>query len=92
MFTYDLESHEIDEVNLPEGAVIPRPRNSHTLTQVTHTETNQEAYLFGGANGEGPLKDLYRLNLITKEFKQIKLVEEEGNRLPLIEMHSAEVY
>ena len=48
--------------------------------------------VFGGANGEGPIKDLFRLNLLNFEFKQVKLVEDENNRLPLIEMHTLGVY
>ena len=50
-----------------------------------------KAYIFGGANEEGPLKDLYELNLADLEFNKVKLDQSEVI-LPMIEMHSAHIY
>ena len=46
---------------------MPPVRNSHTLTK----GANGKAYLFGGANSDGPLKDLYELDLETLIFTKI---------------------
>ena len=46
---------------------MPPVRNSHTLTK----GPNGKAYLFGGANSDGPLKDLYELDLETLIFTKI---------------------
>ncbi len=70
----------------PDGAVIPPARNSHTLTKSTSDAS--KAYLFGGANQDGPLKDLYELNLNTLVFTKIVL-DESDMSLPMLEMHSA---
>lgn len=68
--------------------MIPAIRNSHTMTL---SNDGKSAYLFGGANQDGPLKDLYKLNLETLTFKFIKINESE-TPLPAIEMHTAELY
>ena len=49
------------------------------------------AYLFGGANSDGPLKDLYSLDLQSLLFTKLQLDESEMN-LPMMEMHTAHVY
>jgi len=41
-------------------------RNSHTMTLSTD---GKSAYVFGGANSGGPLRDLYKLDLETLRFK-----------------------
>ena len=56
-----------------DNSVKPMARNSHTLTKLD----DQRAYLFGGANEDGPLKDLYELDLQKMEFKKIDLDESE---------------
>jgi len=65
--------------------VIPPKRNSHTFTL---SKDGKHAYLFGGANEEGPLNDLYRLDLETLIFSQIVL---KGLDVPLLEMHTVHV-
>ena len=62
-------------------------RNSHTLTK----GSNGKAYLFGGANSDGPLKDFYELDLATLNFTKIQL-DETDMSLPMIEMHTAHIY
>jgi len=62
-------------------------RNSHTLTK----GSNGKAYLFGGANTDGPLKDFYELDLATLNFTKIQL-DETDMSLPMIEMHTAHIY
>ena len=62
-------------------------RNSHTLTKLD----DSRAFLFGGANEDGPLKDLYELDLQKMEFKKIALDESE-QAMPMLEMHSALIY
>lgn len=61
-----------------EGQVAPPVRNSHTMIL---SDDGTCAYLFGGANQDGPLKDLYKLDLSTLTFKAIKL--QESSTLPL---------
>ena len=51
--------------------------------------TEKAAYIFGGANHDGPLNDLYEFNFATKQFKKINL---HGVLMPSIEMHSCHVY
>lgn len=50
-----------------------------------------KAYLFGGANSDGPLKDLYELNLKTYKFKRLQLDDNECP-LPMLEMHTAHIF
>ena len=71
-----------------DGEIAPIPRNSHTLTPAGAGA----AYMFGGANEEGPRRDLMKLDLETLRFSHIKLVETEKVKLPSLEMHTAHVY
>lgn len=64
----------------------PVVRNSHSLTL---SRDGNSAYLFGGANKDGPLDDLWRLDLETLVFTEIKL---SGLALPKVEMHTAHAY
>ena len=86
MYVFDLETKELKQQEYAEGKIKPPIRNSHTLTK-----DGTKAYLFGGANSDGPLKDLYSLDLETLEFSRIALDESEMN-LPMIEMHTAHMY
>lgn len=69
-----------------EGATVPTPRNSHTITL---SKDGRSAYIFGGANPDGPLNDLYKLNLENLEFTQVKL---SGKTMPMVEMHTSHFY
>ena len=71
-----------------EGEIAPIPRNSHTLS----IGGEGVAYMFGGANEEGPRRDLMKLDLETLRFSNIKIVETEKVKLPSLEMHTAHVY
>jgi len=63
------------------------PRNSHTLVQGP-----EAAYLFGGANEEGPRRDLLRLDLDTMRFSNVKIQDSPKVKLPALEMHTAHLY
>jgi len=85
MFTLDLNALTMKQHEYADGSIQPPPRNSHTLTK-----NGDKAYLFGGANQDGPLKDLYELDLASLTFKKIVLDESEMN-MPMVEMHSAHI-
>ena len=87
LYVLDLETNELRHHEYADGAITPPIRNSHTLSQ----GGNGKAYLFGGANSDGPLKDLYELDLATLIFTRVQLDETEMN-LPMIEMHTAHIY
>jgi len=84
--TLDLATKTLKLHEYAEGSIYPRQRNSHTFTKGTKDET--KAYLFGGANQDGPLKDLFELDLQTLVFRRIALEESEMS-MPMVEMHSA---
>jgi hypothetical protein len=48
--------------------------------------------MFGGANQEGPRRDLLKLDLDTLRFSNIKVQEADKVKLPSLEMHTAHVY
>ena len=62
---------------------MPKPRNSHSMSQ-----RGQKAYVYGGANEEGPLNDCLELDLQTLEFKRLKIDENS----PFFEMHTSHLY
>jgi len=47
------------------------------------------AFIFGGANEDGPLNDLYEFEFSTRTFKKRAL---KGLAIPAIEMHTAHIY
>ena len=47
------------------------------------------AYIFGGANQDGPLNDLWEFNFESQKFKQRKLT---GLEIPRVEMHTCHLY
>ena len=51
--------------------IIPKPRNSHGMCQV-----GDIAYVYGGANEEGPLNDSFSLNLKTGKFQRLAIKEQ----------------
>ena len=65
---------------------MPPKRNSHTLTIA-----GDKAFLFGGANSDGPRKDLFSIDLKTLKWENI-LIDEKDCPLPMIEMHTAHLY
>lgn len=89
MYVLDLTTLAMQQHEYADGAIIPPIRNSHTFTK--GPEGSNKAYIFGGANSDGPLKDLYELNMETLEFTKMALDETEMN-LPMIEMHTAHLY
>jgi hypothetical protein len=89
LYTIDpAKEFEIKHIQYDDGEIAPIPRNSHTLTE----GGDGFAYLFGGANQEGPRRDLLRLDLETLRFSNIKVQETDKLKLPSLEMHSALVY
>ena len=63
MFVLDLTTKSMTSIEYADGQIAPPVRNSHSLTK--GPADSGKAYLFGGANSEGPLKDLYELDLET---------------------------
>lgn len=51
--------------------------------------TETSAYIFGGANHDGPLNDLWEFNFESRKFKKMAL---KGVDIPAIEMHTAHLY
>lgn len=47
------------------------------------------AYIFGGANEDGPLNDLYEFEFASRTFRKIGL---KGVVMPAIEMHTSHIY
>jgi hypothetical protein len=52
---------------------------------------DNKAYIFGGANSDGPRKDLFELDLTSYKYRSVQLDESEC-KLPMIEMHTAHIY
>ena len=73
-------------LELKDDMVIPKQRNSHTFAR---DSKNKKSYLFGGANEEGPLADLYEFNEENNEWKQINA---PGNSPPATEMHTSHIW
>ena len=69
LFELDLESKALKQIDFAAGKVVPPIRNSHTMTKLN----DKKILIFGGANEEGPLKDLYELDVESKEFVKVKL-------------------
>ena len=69
LFELDLETKALKQIEQADGKITPPIRNSHTMTKLD----DSKAYIFGGANEEGPLKDLYELDLTNLEFNRVQL-------------------
>ena len=90
LYCLDLETNSMKLIleNVgKEDVIVPKPRNSHTFTKLNE----QKAFLFGGADQDGPMKDLYELDLTNMKFKRVQLDETEVV-LPRVEMHTAHIY
>ena len=87
LYELDLETKALKQIDSKDGKVVPPIRNSHSMTKLN----DKKIIVFGGANEEGPLKDLYELDVETKEFVKVKL-DQTDEILPMIEMHSAHIY
>ena len=86
VFKFHHEKNELEKIEyLQEGVIVPKPRNSHGFIQ-----SGDKAFIFGGANEEGPLNDAYELDLDSCKFKKIKL--EDPAMTPYFEMHTAHLY
>lgn len=86
LFEFDAELKTIRLIEAKLGEVVPPRRNSHTIVA-----KDDKAYIFGGANNDGPRKDLFMLDLNTYKFKSVSLDEKEAP-LPMLEMHTAHIY
>lgn len=71
-----------------DGEIAPIPRNSHTMV----SDGQGSAYMFGGANEEGPRRDLYKLDLDTLRFSNIKIQDDPKVKVPSLEMHTSHLY
>ena len=86
VFLYHAAKNEVEKVEyLSNGAIVPKPRNSHGMVQ-----KDDIAYIYGGANEEGPLNDAYTLDLKSNQFKKLKI--KNADKAPNFEMHSAHVW
>ena len=59
----DTEKGTITEIQ--QGKLIPNKRSSHAMTT---TRDGKTGYILGGANSNGPRKDLFKVDLETGEF------------------------
>jgi hypothetical protein len=67
VFVFHHDTNKLEKIEyLQQGAVVPKPRNSHSFVA-----NGKTAYIFGGANNEGPLNDAFSLDLESHEFKRI---------------------
>ncbi|KAK4875540.1 hypothetical protein RN001_011962 [Aquatica leii] len=62
----------------------PSARSKHSATLV-----GQHVYLLGGRNGNLPMKDFWKYNLVTGKWQQLKPT---GDKLPCLQEHTAVVY
>ncbi|KAF5290221.1 hypothetical protein FQA39_LY14775 [Lamprigera yunnana] len=62
----------------------PSARSKHSATLV-----GQNVYLLGGRNGNLPMKDFWKYNLVTGKWQQLK---PSGDKLPCLQEHTAVVY
>ena len=69
LYELDLETKALKQIDAKAGKVVPPIRNSHSMTKLN----DKKILIFGGANEEGPLKDLYELDVDSKEFVKVKL-------------------
>lgn len=79
----------LKRIHFQEGKVIPPKRNSHTFVRAVGED--QRAFLACGANSDGPLKDIYEVDLKSFEFTKLVLDESEM-LLSATEMHTCHVY
>lgn len=70
---------------MKEGLIIPKPRNSHSFVQ-----NGDKAYVYGGANTEGPLNDCFELDLKQYTFSNVKIAD--LNLAPYFEMGTSHLY
>lgn len=59
VFVFDHAQQKLEKIEyLKQGDVVPKERNSHSFVA-----NGKTAYIFGGANNEGPLNDAFELDL-----------------------------
>lgn len=61
---WQFSDNKLKQVEFKHDEAVPPKRNSHTMVASPHS-----AYIFGGANSDGPLNDLWRFDFETKKFK-----------------------
>eukprot|EP01015_Nassula_variabilis_P011708 TRINITY_DN19472_c0_g1_i1.p2 TRINITY_DN19472_c0_g1~~TRINITY_DN19472_c0_g1_i1.p2 ORF type:complete len:120 (+),score=16.29 TRINITY_DN19472_c0_g1_i1:58-417(+) len=86
LLVYDIEKN-CWEVQTEDEA--PNGRNSHGFIYV---QEQQSVYLFGGADQNGPLNDLYKLDLSKNDFSNWQKIITKGDGPEGIEMHSLHYY
>ena len=86
LYNFDNEKCELEKLEyLKADQLKPKKRNSQSSVQV-----GSKAYIYGGANDEGPLNDALELDLETMKFKYLKIAN--PTEAPYFEMHTAHVY
>ena len=86
MYTLEVDKAEMKQVEFEQGRVVPVKRNSHS---VTARKDGEVAYVFGGANEDGPRNDMFRVDLHSLDFANVKV---QTKKLPQLEMHTAHLY
>ena len=86
LYEFDPSTKSLKHIEANPGDVVPAKRNSHTMVA-----KEDKAYLFGGANSDGPLKDLFELDLKTYKFKKLD-INDKDCPLPMLEMHTCHIY
>lgn len=85
IYVLDLTENTIKGHEYENGSIKPSVRNSHAMVQ-----HGDKAYIIGGASSNGPLSDVYCLDLSTLKFEKVKL-DESAQVFPMIEMHTAHI-
>lgn len=67
VYVYHHDQLKLEKIEyLKEGAIVPKGRNSHSFVS-----NGKTAFIFGGANNDGPLNDAFEFDLESYEFKRI---------------------
>lgn len=78
------KDNQVTQVDFAHDAQIPAKRNSHSMVS-----NKEKAYIFGGANQDGPLNDLWEFDFESRKFKRLLTT---GVSLPSIEMHTCHLF
>jgi hypothetical protein len=74
-----------------KGRKIPQKRYKHSFCK---NPREPKAYLSGGINKDGPLNEIYEVDLVTYEFKLLKIVSRDPSKVELSAryLHTSHVF